>query len=284
MEHLHTSTGYPSGGWFIPSDPHQCQQFALYRMHKTRGTVVLGYLALSDQAMRREELPNYCTELRPELEGHWRKHTSAGYKALRRLVLGIKNGQPVEHPLRAAVTATTGAPDIARIAYHKMRKRFHHRAGHTPVAESYKLFQMTEQVPNPESRVLLSDEQDALGQPRARLHWQLQPQDTRSIQRSQQVLDRALRRAGVGRVHVASLDAIERESVRGGYHHMGTTRMGATPQEGVVDGNCKIHGVENTYVAGSSVFTTAGCANPTLTIAALSLRLADHLKKKRGGS
>jgi choline dehydrogenase-like flavoprotein len=198
--------------------------------------------------------------------------------------LGIKNGQPVEHPLRAAVTATTGAPDIARIAYHKMRKRFHHRAGHTPVAESYKLFQMTEQVPNPESRVLLSDEQDALGQPRARLHWQLQPQDTRSIQRSQQVLDRALRRAGVGRVHVASLDAIERESVRGGYHHMGTTRMGATPQEGVVDGNCKIHGVENTYVAGSSVFTTAGCANPTLTIAALSLRLADHLKKKRGGS
>jgi choline dehydrogenase-like flavoprotein len=139
---------------------------------------------------------------------------------------------------------------------------------------------MTEQVPNPESRVLLGTEKDPLGQPRARLHWQLRPEDTRNIQRSQQVLDRALRRAGGGRVHVASLDAIERESVRGGYHHMGTTRMGSTPRKGVVDGNCKIYGVENAYIAGSSVFTTAGCANPTLTIVALSLRLADHIKRQ----
>jgi len=277
MEHLHTSTGYPSGGWFIPSDPQQCQQFALYRMHKTRGTVILGYLTLSDQTLRREGLPNYCTELRPEVEGHWRKHTSEGYKALRRLVLGIKSGQPVERPLRAAATAATGIPDIARIAAHKVRKRFHEQ----PVAESYKLFQMTEQVPNPESRVLLSAEKDALGQPRARLHWQLRPQDTRNIQRSQQVLDRALRHSGIGRVYVAPLDAIERESVRGGYHHMGTTRMAETPQDGVVDGDCKIHGVENAYVAGSSVFTTSGCANPTLTIVALALRLADHLKTPR---
>jgi choline dehydrogenase-like flavoprotein len=281
MEHLHTSTGYPSGGWFIPSDPHQCQQFALYRMHKTRATVILGYLALSDQAMRREGLPNYCTELRPELEGHWRKHTSEGYKALRHLVLSVKNGQSVKHPLRVAATAATGAPDIVRIAYHKMCKHLQERTDHTPIARSYKLFQMTEQVPNPESRVRLTNEKDALGQPRAQLHWQLQPQDTRNIQRSQQVLDRALRRAGLGRVHVASLDAIERESVRGGYHHMGTTRMGETPQAGVVDGNCKIHGVENAYITGSSVFTTSGCANPTLTIAALSLRLADHLKKRK---
>jgi len=277
MEHLHTSTGYPSGGWFIPSDPYQCREYALYRMHKTNGTVILGYLALSDRAMYREELPNYCTELRPELEGHWRQHTSAGYKALRRLVLGAKRSQPVEHSLRAAATAV---PDIARITFHKVRKRLQERAGCQPIARSYKLFQMTEQVPNPESRVLLGTEKDPLGQPRARLHWQLRAEDTRNIQRSQQVLDRALRRAGAGRVHVASLDAIERESVRGGYHHMGTTRMGSTPRKGVVDGNCKIYGVENAYIAGSSVFTTAGCANPTLTIVALSLRLADHIKRQ----
>jgi len=281
MEHLHTSTGYPSGGWFIPSDPEQFQRYALYRMHKTNGTVILGYLKLSNETLRREGLPNYCTELRPTTGGHWRKHTSDGYKALRHLFLGIRDRRPIEHPVRAAATAASGAPDIARIAYHKLRKRFHQHVGtQTPAAESYRLFQMTEQVPNPESRVQIGTEKDALGQPRAQLHWRLQPLDTRSIQRSQQLLDRAVRRAGIGRVHVASIDSIERESVRGGYHHMGTTRMSQTPQDGVVDETCKIHGVDNAYIAGSSVFPTAGCANPTLTIAALSLRLADHLKTK----
>jgi choline dehydrogenase-like flavoprotein len=62
-------------------------------------------------------------------------------------------------------------------------------------------------------------------------------------------------------------------------HHLGTTRMSADAKTGVVDANCQLHGVDNLYIAGSSVFPTAGHANPTLTIAAMSLRLADHLKK-----
>ena len=63
------------------------------------------------------------------------------------------------------------------------------------------------------------------------------------------------------------------------WHHIGTTRMAASPREGVVDGNCRVHGTANLYVAGSSVFPTAGTANPTLTIVALALRLGDHLKQ-----
>ena len=63
----------------------------------------------------------------------------------------------------------------------------------------------------------------------------------------------------------------------GGYHHMGTTRMTANPATGVVDANCTIHGVSNLHIAGSSVFTTGGWANPTLTILALSRRLAQHI-------
>ena len=63
------------------------------------------------------------------------------------------------------------------------------------------------------------------------------------------------------------------------WHHIGTTRMAASPSEGVVDGNCRVHGTANLYVAGSSVFPTAGNANPTLTIVALALRLGDHLKQ-----
>ena len=62
-----------------------------------------------------------------------------------------------------------------------------------------------------------------------------------------------------------------------GYHHMGTTRMSAAPANGVVNADCRVHGYQNLFVAGSSVFSTSGWANPTLTIVALSLRLADHL-------
>jgi choline dehydrogenase-like flavoprotein len=65
----------------------------------------------------------------------------------------------------------------------------------------------------------------------------------------------------------------------GGWHHIGTTRMSDDPRSGVVDANCKVHGLSNLYVAGSSCFVTCGSANPTLTVVALSLRLSDHLKK-----
>ena len=66
----------------------------------------------------------------------------------------------------------------------------------------------------------------------------------------------------------------------GGKHHIGTTRMHVDPKQGVVDPDCRVHGLSNLYVAGSSVFPTSGYANPTLTIVALALRLADHLKAR----
>jgi len=66
----------------------------------------------------------------------------------------------------------------------------------------------------------------------------------------------------------------------GGKHHMGTTRMHDDPRQGVVDSDCRVQGVSNLYVAGSSVFPTGGYANPTLTIVALALRLAEHLKRR----
>jgi choline dehydrogenase-like flavoprotein len=68
----------------------------------------------------------------------------------------------------------------------------------------------------------------------------------------------------------------------GGMHHMGTTRMHADARQGVVDSNCRVHDLANLYVAGSSVFPTGGVANPTLTLVALAIRLADHLKQPAG--
>jgi choline dehydrogenase-like flavoprotein len=136
-----------------------------------------------------------------------------------------------------------------------------------------------EQVPNRDSRVLLADERDRLGSRRVVLDWRVSDDDRTAAARSHAILDGALRAAGIGRVVTSRLDggAEWPAGLRGARHHMGTTRMHPDPTRGVVDADCRVHGVANLYVAGSSVFPTSGTANPTLTIVALALRLADHL-------
>ena len=147
-----------------------------------------------------------------------------------------------------------------------------------------------EQAPNPESRVLLSSERDALGSLRADLDWQLCDADKHSARVFVETFDAELRRLGLGSVDESEwlsspdpqwpVDPTVGNHPIAGYHQMGTTRMSDTPAEGVVTADCNVFGYHNLYIAGSSVFSTSGWANPTLTIAALSLRLADHLGAK----
>lgn len=138
------------------------------------------------------------------------------------------------------------------------------------------LYTRTEQTPNPESRVMLSDKLDALGKPRVRLHWQLSDLDTEKIRESVRFLSRELGRNSVGRVSLRVTDQ-NPWPLRPADHSMGTTRMHADPKKGVVDPQCRVHGIANLYMAGSSVFPTSGFSNPTLTLIALALRLADRL-------
>ncbi len=136
-----------------------------------------------------------------------------------------------------------------------------------------------EQAPNPQSRVTLSEERDALGLKRARLDWRLSETDKLSLNRIVHAVGEELGAVGLGRVRPAlSDDGNWPDEVLGGYHHMGTTRMADSPEHGVVDANCRVHGIANLYIAGSSVFTTSGASNPTLTLVALALRLTDHLR------
>jgi choline dehydrogenase-like flavoprotein len=145
----------------------------------------------------------------------------------------------------------------------------------------YKLATTQEQAPNPASRVLLGQQRDALGVRVARLQWELMDLDRHTIKVAVARLVQAFGTPGIARLQVPiDLDATEWPSNLGcSWHHCGTTRMHADPKQGVVDADCKVHGVQNLYVAGSSVFTTNGHGNPTLTIVALSLRLADRLRK-----
>lgn len=141
-----------------------------------------------------------------------------------------------------------------------------------------------ETVPNPSSRVTLSEKIDKYGKPLARLDWRLTSEDRKATDFLLAEIEKELAANNFGSI---KMDAwLEDESriipqdVRGGSHHSGTTRMSESPASGVVDSNCKVHGVDNLYIAGSSVFPTNGWANPTFTISTLSIRLAHHLKDR----
>src|SRR6185436_3229531 len=137
---------------------------------------------------------------------------------------------------------------------------------------------MLEQRQNPESRLTLAEERDALGLPRVRLDWRFQPADVEALREGVRSFARALGAADLGRVRCEWPEGSPMQAYSPSRHHLGCTRMHPDPAQGVVDVNARVHGVERLYIAGSSVFPTAGIANPTLTIIALALRLADHLK------
>lgn len=151
--------------------------------------------------------------------------------------------------------------------------------------QDFRLQTRAEQAPNPDSRVVLSNEKDALGMPFADLHWKLTELDQRSIRVFFEIVAREFGRTGVGRLQLLDwlIDGDDSEwphFLSGGFHHMGTTRMHDDPKQGVIDANARVHGVENLFVAGASTFPTSGAPNPTLTLVAQSIRLSDHLKGK----
>lgn len=136
---------------------------------------------------------------------------------------------------------------------------------------------VVEQRPNPASRVMLDEETDALGIPRVRLDWRLGADDESTLGEAVGSLQRRLGASFEGRMQNRFVAADPWRRAGGSNHHMGTTRMGTSVRESVVDRDCRIHGLDNLHVAGSSVFPTSGTANPTYTIVGLAIRLADRL-------
>ena len=131
---------------------------------------------------------------------------------------------------------------------------------------------------------MLSTERDQLGQRRADLEWRLSELDYRGFQIGQEKIVRELSALGAGRFEVEELtpELIESRAA-GHYHHIGTTRMSERPEDGVVDPDCRVHGVANLYVAGSSVYPRAGYSGPTMVVMALALRLGDTLAARVAG-
>lgn len=209
----------------------------------------LGRISLTEELMRGERLWNASLRLvipaEPEL-----LHAPAARAAARRLLPSLRLRRLAGRWIR-------GAAEMIR-----------QKAG-----MPYEVWIDLEQAPHPENRVLLSDRLDSLGLRQAEVRWRFQPEDAANLERVRKALSRELGRAGIGQVRLRTQRRLDPNA----HHHAGTTRMHEDPDHGVVDANLRVHRSENLFVSGASVFPTAGFANPTLTVVALSLRLADYL-------
>ena len=168
------------------------------------------------------------------------------------------------------------AINLPRVAQY-LRSRLIEKA--KPQIRKIRLQNFMEMEPDPENRVILGEERDVYGQPVPLVRHQCTELDRASLVALHETLADEISRAGLGKL-TTELGQVEPWPIdQDASHHLGTTRMGLDPASSVVDPNLKIHSVENVYMVGGSVFPTSGCANPTFTIVALSIRLARHLRR-----
>lgn len=269
-----------SCGRLTAADPQLFNSLALYDLRLVRDVPVLGKLNFTEQAMDREKLLNIYAMLHPQARSEtpgprklptssarYAKALKTALRRLRNAIERVKGKVPAD-ARRARKTRPSPAAWCGWSRLPNKEREF----------ESLELKIATEQSPDPGNRIALGTERDRLGLRKGRLHWRWNEADVLNNRRAQAILAEEFASAGLGRLEVTPLG--EQGFPIGGIsdHHMGTTRMHTDPKQGVVDENCRVHGISNLFIAGSSVFPTGGCANPTLTIVALAVRLADHVR------
>lgn len=261
MEHLDVEAGF-----LLPSETFDRKLAAFYLRQNGGDTFDFqAMLRLSDEVIVREGLLNSVMRIRPTYPSAMRP----ALRSARIMRRAAHFGVPVPGLLGHVARIAAGARDVVSRQLDRRRGRG---------ADILRIDVMAEQAPNPESRVKLGRKRDRLGLPVTELDWRWTDQDLYSLRRTLEIFAEAFRQSGLGTLETMLNPGAPAPAVFGNWHHLGTTRMHRDPAKGVVDEHCQVHGVPNLFLAGSSVFPTGGYANPTLTIVALALRLADRLK------
>ncbi len=261
-------------GTVIYSDPKA--HSVIYDLHATlpggvrsQGVKIGAYFGLTPETQREERVSNTrCYAVSRHVGDD-----DATYTAVSHLRQAIHGAGSILDRSRSDITnIIRQLPNVAVLAAGlKLRLPF--------LSRGYSLETVVEPTPLPDSRVTLGDERDRLGVPTVRVDWRLGELEKRTIRRTQEILGEEMARVGAGKVLVDAPNEGDPwpDLLNGCWHHMGTARMHADPRQGVVDAQCRVHGMQNLFVAGSSVFPTCGSDMPTITIVALALRLADHI-------
>jgi choline dehydrogenase-like flavoprotein len=230
---------------WIPKSPEMFHQAAFYDARRVRDNIIIGgRIALTERAIRDQNLPNASITLLP------RAKTSPNSGPMGRLLARLGKYVKRRSTLGYGWSRTTN-----------LSRRY----------DAFQLLINFEQHPNSENRIMMTRKTDAFGVPQVELHWRWEEME--ALERLRAIIAREFEAANLGQVEI-------RHQLRpdpNAHHHSGTTRMNEDPRYGVTDGNGRVHDMDNLYVTGSSLFPSAGFANPTLTIVALALRLADHL-------
>lgn len=228
---------------------------------------------LSPELQRQQQLLNCTSNLVFEL------NVNSGVGVAQQIYRSLKKGKLPEKDLiweSRHLVAEFG--NVSSMLYRRYVR------GRSPASPPVRIWLQThgEQAPNRESRITLSSKRDPLGLNMAQVDWRLTDLDKRTAEIMAKTVEAEFARLKLAQVNVRDWLTNANDwgnNFHDSYHHIGTTRMAADPNSGVVDSNCQVHGVDKLFIAGSSVFPTSGYSNPTLTIVALAIRLADCLKK-----
>jgi len=174
--------------------------------------------------------------------------------------------------------AFAAAVYLPSIATEQVSRRFR---GEIPAWRRTMLNVHCEQSPLSESTISLSGERDALGLLRTRLRWQISNEELHTLRAYVRIIAEVFVKKGFASLKIPAGffedDALVRSLCADSNHHMGGARMSISASEGIVDADLKLHGIANGYVCSSAVFPSSGFSNPTHTLLALAMRLADHL-------
>jgi choline dehydrogenase-like flavoprotein len=238
------------------------------------GTCVAAQLMLAPNVQAREKLLQAQVWFSSIFCGELSDAADALIRIRRRMIHGAPPGRSLGQDLLTLLAHPVNSAGFVAARYIR----------HSSLVRGFRFHVTVEPAPDPESRITLSEQRDQLGMRRVRVRWHLNSLVKRTFDRTLALIARELSLAGVADVlldpPIGDGEWPDTFCDEGTWHHMGTTRMDDSPKLGVVDRHCRVHGVENLYVSGSSVFPTAGGNYPTMTIVALALRLSDHIIKE----
>jgi choline dehydrogenase-like flavoprotein len=267
----------------ILKDKRTVHRLGLYDKRRVKNETIMAKFQLTAETMRDNKLLHMAAMIFPRD----RHYQSEAKNSFRTLVSAVRQ-------FRLPENAPQHMKKILFNSYDLMSEFYKHRIRHERVIpnlergewstgnaadftkfEKLEIITQTEQSPHPDNRVTLSNSLDKLGYRRVKLTNRWNDLDKKSIRKAQAIFADEFKVLGTMVEPLLKPDQL----VLSAHHNMGTTRMSQDPKQGVVDRDCKVHGIANLFIAGSSIFPTGGFANPTLTIIAFSIRLADHLKR-----
>ncbi|MDO4683923.1 MAG: GMC oxidoreductase [Lautropia sp.] len=286
-------------GTLMPSK--KISHFGFYDLQHRGLSHVLGKLAIPESRLESDHIMNTTIVLNAQpgfskvrmlqrLYGRGTTFRSPAYYSSRQLVKALREKRIPDRLFHHLTNMITGLDDLVYIKvarapwlqtpYDRDSNGWYAEPNRDEIFKVIDLYQISEQSPDPDNRIELSDRRDATGMRLPKVTFRWNDFDIQSAIKAQNIVGHAVEATGLGQLRIERRDGIPLVTQMTAHHPAGTARMSDDPAKGVTNPDCQVHGVSNLYVGSSAVFPTGGCAPPTLTIVAMCLRIADKVKER----